>query len=130
MSAVAEVTVYNKMLSRRQRRLLNFASRIAVGSEVQHRHGAVIVKGGSIISTGVNKWRSKTPNPPVNEGYNPDLSYHAEIDAINHANTDLNGATIYVARINKHGEERLSRPCSRCASAIKEAGIKKVVYTS
>lgn len=130
MNVTTETTVTNSSLSNRQRKLLNLAARLAETSDVQHRHGAVIVKSGSVISTGVNKWRNKTVNPPTTAGYNPDLSYHAEVDAINHANTDLTGATIYIARLNKNGEERMSRPCPRCAEAIKEAGIRKIVYTS
>lgn len=123
-------TVSDKPLSNRQRKLLNLAVKLAETSEVQHRHGAVIVKGGRVISTGVNKWRNKQVNPQETPEYNPNLSYHAEVDAISHAGSDLNGATIYIARVNKHGHEQLSRPCVRCAKALKEAGIKKVVYTS
>ena len=118
------------VLSKKQRSFLNFAVRIAETSELNQQHGAVIVRGGSVLSFGVNKWRNKSINPPTSDEYNPNLSYHAEVDAINHANSDLRGATIYVARIGKDGTHRLSRPCMRCTKALKKAGIKKVVYTT
>lgn len=117
-------------LSKKQKSFLNLAIRLAETSELAQQHGAVIVKGGSVLSLGVNKWRNKSVNPPVDGSYNPHLSYHAEVDAINHANSDLNGATVYVARIGKDGTPRFSRPCSRCTQALKAAGVKKVVYTS
>lgn len=118
-------------LSNKQRSFLNLASRLAETSELPQQHGAVIVKAGSVLSMGVNKWRNKMVNPPVTTtDYNPFLSYHAEVDAINHANADLNGATIFIARIGKDGTERFSRPCQRCTQAIKKAGIRKVIYTT
>lgn len=57
-------------------------------------------------------------------------STHAEALAIRACGSvDLSNATIYVARINKHGERRYSKPCDDCQEAIDKAGIKRVVYT-
>ena len=39
------------------------------------------------------------------------------------------GATIYVVRINKEGQPRMSKPCPMCESALKHVGVKRVVYT-
>jgi tRNA(Arg) A34 adenosine deaminase TadA len=39
------------------------------------------------------------------------------------------GATIYVARVGKTGEFKMSKPCSMCHAAMKHVGIKRVVYT-
>jgi tRNA(Arg) A34 adenosine deaminase TadA len=36
---------------------------------------------------------------------------------------------VYVARVGKKGNLKLSKPCSMCYSAMKHVGIKKVVYT-
>lgn len=116
-------------LSNKQRSFLNLAVRMSETSELPQQHGAVIVKAGSVISLGVNKWRNRSLNNHK-DGYNPHLTYHAEVDAISHAGTDLTGAVIYIARIGKDGSEKFSRPCQRCTQAIKEAGIKKVVYTT
>lgn len=39
------------------------------------------------------------------------------------------GATVYVARVDKAGEYKLSKPCPMCHEALKHVGVKKVVYT-
>lgn len=92
------------------------------------KHGAVIVKGGRVISTGINKDRSH-PRIVSSEHIKDHCSVHAEVDAIKKAK-DVTGATIYVARVNRRGKARDSRPCSRCYEVIRSNGIKKIVYTT
>lgn len=91
------------------------------------KHGAVIVKGGRVISVGINKNRNH-PTVVSSEHIKTHCSVHAEVDAIRKVK-NVKGATIYVARVNKNGQDRLSRPCDRCHKAIQEAGIRKVIYT-
>jgi deoxycytidylate deaminase len=93
------------------------------------RHGALIVRGGSVVSMGINRDR----NHPHCFG---DISLaglyastHAEMAAL-HVAKAVNGATIYIARINKAGLPRLSRPCDRCFISLLQAGIKEMVYTT
>lgn len=74
--------------------------------------GAVIVKDGSVIATGVN---TVVPDN--------DPTAHAEINAIRHAcatlgTFKLNGTVIYTS----------CEPCPMCLSAIYWAGIQKVFY--
>lgn len=92
------------------------------------KHGSVIVRGGRVISTGMNKDRSH-PRIVSSEHIKDHCSVHAEIDAIKKAR-DVSGATIYVARVNKRGSARDSRPCNRCYEVIKNNGIKKIIYTT
>ncbi len=92
------------------------------------KHGSVIVKGGRVISTGLNKERSH-PRIVSSEHIKDHCSVHAEIDAIKKAK-DVSGATIYVARVNRRGEQRDSKPCSRCYEVIRNSGIKKIIYTT
>lgn len=92
------------------------------------KHGSVIVKGGRVISTGINKERSH-PRIVSSKHIKDHCSVHAEIDAIKKAK-DVSGATIYVARVNKRGVARDSRPCNRCYEVIKNNGIKKIIYTT
>lgn len=92
------------------------------------KHGSVIVKGGRVISTGINKERSH-PRIVSSEHIKDHCSVHAEVDAIKKAK-DVSGATIYVARVNRRGEARDSRPCKRCYEVIRKNGIKKIVYTT
>ena len=34
-----------------------------------------------------------------------------------------------MARVNKNGYDRDSKPCSKCASLIEKVGIKRVIFT-
>jgi guanine deaminase len=76
--------------------------------------GAIIVKDGKIISSGVNKVTIKN-----------DPTAHAEIEAIRAAakklkNFDLSGCEIYTS----------CEPCPMCLSAIYWANIKKIYYAN
>lgn len=127
--SVAEITFPMKDdLSRKQRSFLDLAVRVAESSEVSFKHGAVVVRGGSVLSVGVNKWKNpmKPDFPP--SAYDPTISVHAEVDALSRC-ADPRGATIYIARVNKRGEERISRPCIDCEKALIVAGVRKVIYT-
>ena len=118
-------------LSNKDKAMLHLAMKIAESSSgCNKKHGAVIVRGGSVLSVGFNKWRNRPPmlfnSLPKDELKM--LTIHAEVDALSHLK-DAAGATIYVARVNKNSEPRYSRPCDDCYAAIKAAGIKKIVYT-
>lgn len=60
---------------------------------------------------------------------NKDASIHAEIAALKKVKGNLDGAIAYIARVNNSGVPRMSRPCQRCMVALKEAGVKRVIYT-
>jgi len=92
------------------------------------KHGAVIVKGGSVLATGINKERNH-PMMVSSEHIKTHCSVHAEIDALKKTD-NARGATIYIARVNKRGQARNSRPCKYCYEDIKNSGIKKIIYTS
>lgn len=127
---VGQITFPSKdSLSRKQRSFLDIAVRMAESSDVSTRHGAVVVRGGSVLAVGVNKWKNFYPPVSViNSEYNPNISIHAEVDALSRC-SDARGATIYIARVNKKGDERMSRPCIDCEKTLIEAGVKKVIYT-
>lgn len=96
--------------------------------------GAVIVdKKGKLLSYGIN---SKKSNPfAAKYGRHPDAIYpHAEISAIKSAIKkggieQLEGGTIFVARVKKNGTPALAKPCSGCARAIYEFGIHNIIWT-
>lgn len=73
---------------------------------------------------GINK---RTNDPYFNKN-SLWLSEHAEMAALRRCKR-TNGAVIYVARVDKYGQGKMSRPCDRCMLALKQAGIKKCVYT-
>ena len=117
------------MLSKRDRAYLSVARYFATKSTARNTHGAVVVKGGRVLGTGWNRDRN---NPTIidPDRIKHDCSYHAEEVAIRESGSNLKGAVIYVARVNKQGKDRDSKPCVKCSSLIQEAGIKRVIYTS
>ena len=114
-------------MSKKHRRYLKLAKNVAMSSNERMKHGAVIVKGGRVLSVGINKFRNHPLIIPSHQ-VKTSCSVHAEIDALRKIK-NANGATIYVARINKEGVSRLSRPCKYCYDAIRSAGITKIIYT-
>jgi deoxycytidylate deaminase len=114
-------------LSNKDKQYLKLAKNAALSSKERRKHGAVIVKSNRVLSIGVNKFRNHPdiiPEPLIKKV----CSVHAEMDALNKIK-DAKNATIYVARINRFGNPMLSRPCNNCYYAIREAGIKHIVYT-
>lgn len=93
----------------------------------QHKLGAVIVKGGRILSTGFNSMR---PSSLINT---PTL--HAEAAAVlkllkYRRLADLAGAEMYVTRFTRGGRIGLACPCDNCRSLLTSVGIKRVYYTT
>lgn len=115
-------------LSRKQRKMLSYAMKVAETSDIaSFKHGAVVVRGGAVLGFGVNKKRAVNGIPVMFE-YNPDVTVHAEIDALSRI-SDAAGSVIYIARVNAAGEPKMSRPCERCEVALNAAGVKRVIYT-
>jgi deoxycytidylate deaminase len=115
----------------RNSRYFNIARKIAYCSEQDdYKHGAVLVKGGSVINTSCNKEsfssfgsRFRTEQPGI-------ATLHAELGAILGLDRSVTeGATLYVARVGKDGGFRLSKPCQMCYAAMKHVGIRRVVWS-
>ena len=100
---------------------------------LRHHDGAVIVRGKQIISTGYNGSVEKLPHcdelgcireqnrVPSGERQELCRGAHAEGNAITFAaryGIAVQGATMYCSR----------HPCSYCAKAIANSGIKRVVF--
>ena len=94
------------------------------------RHGAVLVKSGAVQSLAFNtdKYCSRGAKyRPEEKGH---ATYHAEIRAILGIPYHITKhCTIYVARVNKTGDSRISRPCNMCQSVLESQGVKKAIYT-
>ena len=87
-----------------------------------------MVKNGQIVGVGVNAMRGTASVHKTEDSWRS--SYvHAEEVAIQSAGKKSNGATLYVARVNRSGAARLSEPCARCEGLIERSGLKRVVYT-
>ena len=92
-----------------------------------YRVGAVIKKKGQIIGVGYNSKKTH----PIMQRFNPKKTLHAEIAAM--INTGLNNvekSTIYVVRIARNGDYRLSRPCQSCFLLMEKYGVKKVIWST
>lgn len=129
-SATTVTPALSGKLSRSKKSFLNLAMKTAQVSECVQRHGAVVVKSGSVLSVGINKWRNDASlaDEMFASGHSRDISVHAEIDALSRVRNP-SGAVLYVARVNRAGEPLISKPCKPCDEAIKAAGISKVIYT-
>lgn len=114
-------------LSTKDRSRLEQAKRVAAVSDCDIMHGAVGVKGGRVLAVGVNSAR----NVRDIYDYIPEEARHehAEEALLRALGVRAQGSTVYVARVNRAGEERMSKPCPRCAILLKEAGVRRVVYT-
>lgn len=117
------------MLSKRDKSYLSVARYFATKSTAKKTHGCVIVKGGRVLGTGWNKNRNH-PTIVSPEHIKTECSYHAEEVAIREAGSNAKGAIIYVARVNKQGKDRDSKPCPKCSMLIEKVGIKRIVYTT
>lgn len=87
-------------------------------------HSAIIHIRGKFVTGSCN-----LPFKTVPGGGGPHSSGHSEIRAIRKARAilnrnDLTGCSIYVMRLNRLGEFRLSKPCNVCAKLIKESNLK------
>jgi deoxycytidylate deaminase len=118
-------------LKGRHRRYIEASARAAEDSEFpNYRHGAVLVRGGSILSTAFNKsnhinWANKFRNKDCGHA-----THHAEVGTIlGMAREKTMGATLYVARIGKSGELKMSKPCEMCQQVLAHVGVKKVYYS-
>jgi tRNA(Arg) A34 adenosine deaminase TadA len=90
------------------------------------RHAACIEKGGSIMSSGVNICKPRTPNSS--------FSVHAEIGPLKRILTILARSKrketyeIYVARITPEEKTAFSKPCKNCLAALRKSGIIGVIH--
>ena len=94
-------------------------------------HGAVLVKGGSVINASSNKDNSCSFGSRFRDPDRGRATLHAELGCILNLDKSVTqGATIYVVRVGKRGDFKMSKPCPMCNGALKHVGIKKVFYTS
>lgn len=116
--------------------LKDIALEISKNSEMNNKHGCIIIKNGNIISTGFNKYLAPRGSSPKEiysskKSYTKGRSIHAEVDAINNCNRkELNGAILLVVRLNKtNGGFMNSEPCSNCKRIINKFNFSKIYYS-
>ena len=112
--------------------MIRLATKIARESKFERaRMGAVVVRGGRVLSTGCNRigFSKYLRDRKFDE------SVHAEAQAIlgllKRNKLDLlAGSTLYVSRVNNSGTARYARPCPACQRLCESVGIRKVIYTT
>lgn len=116
-------------LSRSETAWLSRATNLAATSTVRQKHGAIIVRGGSILALGINSVRNESIRDLPDSVY----TTHAESAAIRSLGPvrkdSLAGCTLYVARISRGGNIGYSRPCDDCYRQIGLSGIKTIIFT-
>lgn len=105
---------------------------------VRAAHVAFLIKKNKIVKIGWNKNRThpKTKSFPYltrnNRKYEKvNVGIHAELDVIMKSGIeDLSNYQMVVLRVDGTGKLNNSRPCTGCASAIKQMGISNVFYSN
>lgn len=123
-----EQQIESLSLSKAQKYYVEVAVREAKNCTMNHKHGCVIVKGGTIIASAHNHnydWRYENSYKL--------RSRHAEAAAILQCKSrgiSLKGAALYVIRITGKKESlALSKPCEHCAEFIEEHCISQVYHS-
>lgn len=105
------------------KRFLELASHVASWSkDPSTKVGAVIVRPDKTVASigfnGLPRGVEDSETRLHDRTLKYPMTVHAEVNAILHAREPLHGYTIYVAPLN---------PCSNCAAAIIQSGIKRVM---
>lgn len=113
-----------KNMNDKQSYYLEIAAKVAMKSEMNHKHGAILVHKKQVIASGYNY-------------YCGDHSIHAEIAVISQIKGKMKkclpDCELYVVRIgpNKfHDHLKYSRPCCNCQNYITKKFIKKTYYST
>ena len=103
--------------------------------------GCIAVYHGTILVKGWNSDKTQTDQARVNylrfnedhgQHYYPH-KIHAEqsvLSRIKFLDIDFSKVTLFIYREYKSGKFALARPCKSCEKAIRDLGIKTVVYTT
>lgn len=120
-------------------RYLKIAGEIAQTSDFKnYKVGCIVIYKNSIISSASNSNKTHTMQSRYNkyrnikEGAFP-AKVHAEMSAISkirYLDIDWSKVTVYVTRNTKSNSYGMARPCASCMAAIKEKGIKNIVYST
>lgn len=125
--------MYEKILLYKGRNFRYFSAARKVStfsSSGEYRHGAVLVNGSAIVNSSSNKNRLCSFGTRF-RGENAGIAtLHAELGCILGIDRSITeGARVYVCRVGKNGDFRLSKPCPMCTAAMKYVGIKRVYWT-
>ena len=116
-----------KTMSKRHQLFLQKAGEIALKSNMQQKHGAIVVYKNKIIASGYNE--------RCDYMYE-NFSIHAEVAAISklfHNKKILESCDIYVVRIACVTFDNClknSKPCKSCTNFIKKHNLRNIYYST
>ena len=118
--------------SKKTDRLFDLAKNVAHNSPYgKIRHGALLVKGGSVRNVAFNKENYSSFGTRFRSQHKGHATVHAELGCILGMPRNVTtGADVYVCRINREGDFRIRKPCTMCHEALKHVGVKRVYYTT
>tara|TARA_R100000008_G_C3550595_1_gene150180 strand:+ start:239 stop:643 length:405 start_codon:yes stop_codon:yes gene_type:complete len=120
--------------TKKQKRYVDLATRMADQSNFKlgkFRHGAVLVKGGNILNASYNKNNYCSFGNRFRDPKTGNATLHAEIGTVLGLDRSVTrGSSVYVVRINKKSEYRLSKPCEMCCAVLKHCGVSKIYYST
>jgi len=117
----------------RDDRLINRAIGIAMTSKCRWRHGALLAKGSRIIAWSPNILRNPSEIDYQGATWHAEIAALRELDRLTGATYGFgkaSGLTVYIARVNKAGEPRMSRPCVGCSDILAYRGITTRIWTN
>lgn len=108
--------------------LCDRACQVAKKSGMNHRHGAVVIHNGKIISEGYNRECQE---------FKEQFSVHAEVDALlkirklgRHVLSQCDLIVVRIAPSSMEHAMKLSMPCCKCRPFIERLGIRRVYYST
>lgn len=114
-------------LAQHEAESLGPGGRVSKRMGFKSRHGAIIFRGNSVIAARPN---TRKTNPKLCN-YTEYPYVHAEQNAILAAGPGSTvGSSMLVVRIGADGNLRNSKPCPVCQQFIKDAGIKRVFFST
>jgi len=91
----------------------------------------VLIKGGSVLNTATNKSNHCRFGARFRERGSGIATLHAELACILNLDRSItSGGTIYVVRVGKDGNYKMSKPCTMCEAALKHVGVSRVYYST
>lgn len=98
-----------------------------------NKMAAIIVKRNKTLGKGMNT-RKTHPLQKLFSKREVKIALHAEISAIvdalrSHEEEELQGASIFIARILKDGSRAIAKPCPVCDRALSAYGITGIYWT-
>jgi deoxycytidylate deaminase len=117
----------------RDERFLSRALGIALTSQCRWKHGCIITRGSKILTWSTNIYRNPSDVDYKGATWHAEVAALRELDRLTGATYGegmYKGLTIYIARVNRQGTARISRPCANCSTQLTDRGIYDRVFTN